>query len=153
MPANRQRPPAPPGLRAEWERLLTIMPDSVRAAVTPELWNMAWLHALDLPVQRMAVSDLAWLFDVPLWAVDGEPFRVTPNEIRANPERFEAQYRRTMEADLSWPIHVMWFQGRSIVLDGVHRLLKADMQGEATIGVRYLSREDYASILYGPDDA
>ncbi len=113
---------------------------------------MAWLHALDLPVQRMTVSDLAWLFDVPLWAVDGEPFRVTPIEVRANPERFEAQYRRTMEADLSWPIHVMWFQGRSIVLDGVHRLLKADMQGETTIGVRYLSREDYASILYGPDD-
>lgn len=142
---------APPELRAEWERLLTIMPEAVKAAVTPELWDRDRLHALDVPVRDVAIDGLAWLLDVPLWAVEGAPFRVTPNEVRAAPEAFPGQHARTMAADLAWPIHIMRFRGRWIILDGVHRLLKAEMLGRERIPGMVLSRSDYASIVYAPE--
>lgn len=143
-----QKLPASPELCAEWERLLAIMPEAARVAITPELWNQEWLHALELPVREMAISDLSWLFDVPLWAVDEKPFQVTPNQVRTHPRKFAAQYKRTIASDLVWPIHVMRFRGRWIVLDGVHRLLKADLSGKQSVRVMVLSPDDYNSIVF-----
>ncbi|HWV23883.1 MAG TPA: hypothetical protein VNZ58_06815 [Thermomicrobiales bacterium] len=149
-PIRPQRPPAPPELQSEWDRLLAVMPETVRMAVTSELWNLEWLHELVLPVRDIAIGEVAWLFDVPLWAVGGEPFRVTPNEVRTRPRRFMEQFERTMASDLAWPIHIMRFRGRWIVLDGVHRLLKADMTGKRTVRAMALSEDDYANILFPP---
>ena len=151
IPAPRQRP-VPPDLRDEWSRLLETMPDAVKAAVTPEPWDMYRLHALDLPVRDMPIDDLAWLLDVPLWAVDGVPFRVTPNAVWASPRAYRDQFVRTMASELACPIHIMRFRGRWIILDGVHRLLKAHMLGYVTVRAMILGKDDYASILFSGDD-
>lgn len=142
---------APSGLHAEWDRLLAVMPAPARQAITPELWNPDWLHALDLPVRDIPISELEWLFDIPLWSVDGVPFQASPNEVRAQPNTFREQFVRTMASDLAWPIHIMCFRGRLIILDGVHRLLKADMLGEAAVQAMELCQADYASIVYPPE--
>jgi hypothetical protein len=105
------------------------------------------LYTLDLPVRELSVADLRWLLDVPLWAVDGIPFRVTPNEVARDPEAWPEQCRRTLDADLSWPIHAMRHNGRWTILDGVHRLLKATMEGREAIEVMMLGPEEYRSIL------
>jgi hypothetical protein len=124
------------------------MPDSVRDAIPVRLWDRERLHALELPVVEMPVADLLWLLDIPLWADAGEPFRLTPIEVGAHPDRFPDQWARTTAAGLAWPIHVLRFNGRWPILDGVHRLLKAKVLGLSTIPAMTLSEQDYLGILY-----
>jgi hypothetical protein len=138
----------PPALQTEWNRLLTIMPDPVKVAIPINLWNRDLLYALDLATEEVPVADVAWLFDVPLWAVDGNPFQVTPNQVRTDPGRFAAQYERTMNSDLTWPIHIIRHSRRWTILDGVHRLLKADILGQHSIRAMILGDEHLASIMY-----
>ena len=135
---------------AEWNELLTIMPISVKTAIPLTLWNRDLLYALDMPVVDIPVVELAWLFDIPLWAVDGIPFQVTPNQVWEHPDRFAAQYALTLDADLAWPIHIIRHGLRWTILDGVHRLLKADMLGHQMIGAMPLTPADYASLVYPP---
>ncbi len=123
------------------------MPASVRSAIPLALWNWEGLHALDLPARDMPVDEFRWMLDIPLWAVDGAAFQVTPNQVLGDPTTFTEQYQRTRNADLSWPIHVLWHNDRWTILDGVHRLLKASHEERTVIASKVLSDEDYRDIL------
>jgi hypothetical protein len=94
----------------------------------------------------VAVDDLAWLFDLPLWQDNGRRFQVSPAQVRANPARFPDHMRRVMASDLEQPIHLVEHHGRLVVLDGYHRLLKAAIQGRAQIEAMVLSQQDLPSI-------
>lgn len=109
-------------------------------------WNIRRLHDLDLPVQPVAVDDLAWLFGLPLWQDNGTRFQVSPAQVRADPVRFPDHMRRVMASDLEHPIHLVEHNGRLVVLDGYHRLLKAAIQGRAQIEAMVLSQQDLQSI-------
>jgi hypothetical protein len=109
-------------------------------------WNIGKLHSLDLPIQPVAVDDLAWLFDLPLWQNNGARFQVSPAQVRADPARFPDHMRRVLASDLQHPIHLVQHNGRLVVLDGCHRLLKAAIQGHAQIEAMVLSPQDLQSI-------
>jgi hypothetical protein len=94
----------------------------------------------------VAVAELAWLFDLPLWQLNGARFQVSPSQVRADPARFPDHVRRALASDLGYPIHLAEHRGRLIVLDGYHRLLKAALEGRAEIAAMVLSREDLESI-------
>jgi hypothetical protein len=108
-----------------FEELLASMPDSVRDVFPPYRWQLEKLWELDLKVEPVEVADLVWMFDLPLWQLDGERFKVTPNQVAATPMNFRAHYQRVMDADLDHPINLVAYRGRLVVLDGVERLLKA----------------------------
>jgi hypothetical protein len=44
---------------------------------------------------------------------------------RRHADEFPPHYERVMAVDLDYPIHLVAYRGRLVVLDGVHRLLKA----------------------------
>lgn len=138
----------PSGLVEQWEAVVAQMPPTVRGAISTELWDREALWALPLPTIMWPVQDLAWLFDVPLWAVDGRPFQVSPNQVRRDPACYAAQYARAMRSDLAFPIHVVQLHGRWTILDGVHRLLKADLSGRREIASKPLSEQAFTSICY-----
>jgi hypothetical protein len=46
-------------------------------------WKIQKPWALELPVRRVVVEELAWLFDLPLWQLNGTRFQVTPSQVRA----------------------------------------------------------------------
>lgn len=108
-----------------FEELLALMPDPVRAAFPPYRWQLEKLWELDLKVEPVETADLIWMFDLPLWQLDGDRFKVTPNQVAATPMNYRAHYQRVMDADLDFPINLVAYRGRLVVLDGVHRLLKA----------------------------
>jgi len=54
------------------------------------------------------------------------------------PSRFRTKCQRTMAADLGCPLDLLFRNGRWVILDGVHRLLKADLLGLGNIQVRRL---------------
>ena len=124
-------------------------------AVPPELaayildfhWDLELLHALDLPVVELSVADLAHHLDLPFWAYGGRPFRVTPRQVAADPVTYREQYERTVAADLRHPLDVVRRPDERItILDGVHRLLRAELEGRAVVEVRVLPWEDLDQI-------
>ena len=108
-----------------FEELVAAMPDSVRQVFPTTRWRLDKLWALELKTEPVEVADLAWMFGLPLWQLHGERFKVMPNQVATTPMNFRSHYERVMAVDLDYPIHLVAYRGRLVVLDGVHRLLKA----------------------------
>ncbi|TCC43013.1 hypothetical protein [Kribbella sindirgiensis] len=110
-------------------------------------WDVERLHALDLPTVELPVADLAHHLDLPFWAYDDRPFQVTPRQVAADPVTYRAQYERTLAADLRHPIDtVRRPDNRITILDGVHRLLRAELEHRPTVAVRLLDWADLDRI-------
>ncbi|WP_237745144.1 hypothetical protein [Kribbella catacumbae] len=108
-----------------FDELLAMTPEPLREVFPQTHWQLGKLWALDLRVEPVEVADLLWMFDLPLWQLNGERFKVTPNQVAATPMNYRPHYERVMDADLDFPIHLVAYRGRLVVLDGLHRLLKA----------------------------
>jgi hypothetical protein len=127
---------------ALWDRV----PPSLAAILPNVTWSRERLHRLDLPVVDVAVADLAWQLDLPWWRVDRDYFAVTPNQVRAAPDRHAHQWRRTLGADLAFPIDLLE-RDRCIILDGVHRLLRASVEGRERVSARLVSVTLFNDLL------
>jgi hypothetical protein len=108
-----------------FDELVAMMPEALREVFPPYRWQLAKLWELDLKVEPVEIADLVWMFDLPLWQLEGERFKVTPHQVAETPMNFRAHYQRVMDADLDFPINLVAYRGRLVVLDGIHRLLKA----------------------------
>ena len=110
--------------------LMDSVPAALRGLILDFEWSRERLWTLDLPVRAMAIEELRWLLALPWWSDEGVHFAISPDQVRADPGRHPVQYARTMAADLTLPLHVLVRQGRVVtMLDGMHRLLKADLAG------------------------
>jgi hypothetical protein len=114
------------------------MPPALSDVVLDFVWDRERLWSLDLPVTRVPVTDLDWHLDLPMWAFEGRPFVLTPREVAQNPQAFGEQYARTQAADPRFPLHLLERPGRLTVLDGMHRLLRAHLQGHREVLVKAL---------------
>lgn len=132
--------------RVTRDELLAMMPEVLKETLPLVPWRIERLWRLELPVRRVAVQELAWLFDLPLWQLKGERFQVTPRQVRDDPQRFPDHLRRVMDSNLGYPIHLVEHNGRLVVLDGFHRLLKASIEGRAEVDAMVLSQADLESI-------
>jgi hypothetical protein len=121
------------------------MPPVMQALLPNTMWDRIKLHELVLPVVELRVAELRWMLDLPWWRVGERRFAVTPNQVRHAPERYAAHWRRMLDADLDYPIDLLQ-RDRLIILDGVHRLLKADVLGMRTLACRVLDAEQFAAI-------
>jgi hypothetical protein len=114
-----------------------VVPPELRDYVFDFLWDMDRLHALELPVRTLPVSALAVHLTLPYWRLGDQPFQLTPQDVMNDPARYAEQYRRTWQADLTYPIVLCDRAGKPpMILDGVHRLLKAVLLGQRTIVAR-----------------
>lgn len=119
--------------------LLEQLPASLRHVTLDFLWSQDRLWALDLPVEHVAIEELRWHLALPMWSFEGVPFTVSPNEVRHDTRRYHAQYARTIAADLAFPLDALEGPNSTRrLLDGVHRLLKADLLGHTTVAVKTL---------------
>jgi hypothetical protein len=105
-----------------------LIPPELDGIISTVAWDLGRLHALELPVEELAVAELRWQLDLPWWRVGDRWFAVTPNQVRRDPVSYPEQWRRTLAADLRYPIQLIE-RRRLVVMDGVHRLLKADLLG------------------------
>lgn len=134
----------------------SIRPHPVLAAKPPVLrgllydfwWDIDKLHALELPVKTIALADLLWHLDLPYWKHNGQPFQITPRQVWQSPGDYPEQYARMQAADLMHPIIVREVDGRLLMVDGVHRLLKATMKGNSTIQAAFFRDEFIPLILH-----
>lgn len=126
-----------------------MTPEVIRETLPAVPWSLRRLWLLDLPVRPVLVEELARLFDLPLWQMNGTRFQVSPRQVRDDPAGFPDHLKRVMASDLRYPIHLVEYKGRLVVLDGFHRLLKAAIEGRREIDAMVLSQQDLEAIC-GP---
>ena len=111
-------------------------------------WDEKKVWALDLPVEEMGIKELSWHFDVPfLWTKPDGFYDLRPSRILQDPNAYKDEFCRTMDDDLSHPIDIMDWRGRWLILDGLHRLMKASIQNHKTVRVRKVPQEKIPEIL------
>jgi hypothetical protein len=103
-------------------------------------WSSEKLSALDLPVREVPLAELAWMLDLPCWSSESG-LLIRPLDVVSGRE-----LERTNAADLSEPLHVTRRNGRLVVLDGLHRLLKAARARQESVRVREVPAEALEQI-------
>lgn len=109
-------------------------------------WDPEEVWEVDVDPEEMSVGRLEWHLGIPLWEYDGESNRVTPRQVLEAPDEYPDYFQDIMDTDLSYPLDIMWWRNRWMILDGVHRLAKATHLGKETIGVRKIPRSAIPSF-------
>jgi len=122
------------------------IPDIIKEVGFDFSWDEKKVWALNEPVTEMYISELEWHFDVPfLW--ENGVYNLTPREVINNSLAHAKEYKRTMASDISYPIDIMENKGRWLILDGLHRLMKLNIQGIDKLQVRKIPRDRIPEIL------
>jgi len=123
------------------------MPESIKAVGFDFNWDEKKVWKINAPVEEMDISELLWHLDVPfLWSKPDGYYDVNPRWVLDSPERYSEEYDRTMKSDVSYPIDVMWWRGRWVILDGLHRLMKLHGEGMTKINIRKIPASAIADI-------
>jgi len=109
-------------------------------------WDNTRVWSLKVPVADMDMTELDWHFKIPFWSTKDGYYDLKPIDVITSPEDHREEYNRTMEADLSHPIDIMENKGRWLILDGLHRLVKARILGQSTVRVRKIPRSKILDI-------
>src|SRR5262245_23689874 len=99
-------------------------------------WDLEKVWALDLPVRELDMNQLVWHLDLPLLNYSKRGYDLHPYEVVYDPHRHNEEYQKTLNANLKHPIHVMEKNGRWIILDGIHRLMKSYLVNLDKVRVR-----------------
>ena len=111
-------------------------------------WDSRKVWALDEPTVEMDVNELIWHFDIPFWEMkDADDYNLTPWEVIKKPDEHSVHFRKIQDADMQYPIDIMENKGRWLILDGLHRLVKAHLAGAKTVRVRKIPRFQIPKIL------
>lgn len=110
-------------------------------------WENERVWALNIPVTEMDIEELKWHFDIPFHWHKGGVYNLKSREIIENPKEHKEEYDRTMKADMKYPIDIMENKGRWLILDGLHRLMKAYIQGVKKVKVRIIPRDKIPEIV------
>jgi len=104
-------------------------------------WSPKKVWALDVPVTTISMKELEWHFDIPFWnKPNGGYYDLTPNEVLANPVKYKIEYDRIINCDMGHPIDIMENKGRWLILDGLHRLVRAKALNSTNVKVRKIPR-------------
>lgn len=129
------------------------IPDTIRPYILPLNWDNKKIWALDLPTDYAKLSDFTWLTELPWWGgIDGSDgrspwFKVSPLEVIRYPNAYPIHMDRIDNADVSYPIHAIRRNGKSVIVDGVHRLCAQYMAGEEWVKVKWLKAEHLPLIV------
>jgi hypothetical protein len=130
--------------------------DAIPPALRPWLldaeWDLNRLHAIERPVSAVPVATLRWCYELPWWRGDDNAwFTVTPREVMRNPGRYPNHDARIASADVSRPLHVLRRHSHWMVLDGIHRLVRADLDGARRVRVVPLGRQQLTRVVVRDD--
>ncbi|HEY4523689.1 MAG TPA: hypothetical protein VJK04_02340 [Candidatus Paceibacterota bacterium] len=123
------------------------LPDVIKEVGFNFDWEEEKVWRLNIPVTEMDIEKLTWHFDMPFHWHKGGLYNLKSRDIIDKPEEYKEEYERTMRADLKYPIDIMENKGKWLILDGLHRLMKAYILGTRKVNVRIIPREKIPEIL------
>lgn len=99
-------------------------------------WDEEKVWKLTLPIERIPIKELSWHFEIPFWHSENGHYDLNPQAVLDHPQTYTKEFERMMKSDLSYPLDIMFWRGKWLLLDGLHRLLKAQYLGHDTVSVR-----------------
>ena len=123
------------------------LPDIIKEVGFDFDWENGKVWQLNIPVTEIDIDELTWHFDIPFHWHKGGVYNLKSREIIENPKKYQEEYERTVKADMKYPIDIMENKGRWLILDGLHRLMKAYIQGMRKVNVRIIPMEKIPEIL------
>lgn len=102
---------------------------------------------LNAPVIIMDIKKLEWHFEIPFLRDEQGNKSIKPIDILEENIQNLKQSKRINNANLRYPIDIMKNKGRWLILDGLHRLMKARILKKKTVHVRIVSRNNISKIL------
>jgi hypothetical protein len=100
------------------------------------------LRKVELPIEEIPLSDIENNMDIPYREQEGtDDWNLTPRMCIENFEKEIHHAKKTLEADLRYPIELYFHKDQRIILDGVHRYTKAVREGHTTIKVRKIPED------------
>jgi len=124
----------------------TNFPEIIKDVGFDFSWSELKVWGLDVPTTKMDISELTWHFEIPFLWEGGEMYNLKPREVIHFPDDHADEYKRTLQAELKYPIDIMENKGRWLILDGLHRLMKASIQGAKEVDVRVIPRDKISKI-------
>jgi hypothetical protein len=129
------------------------LPLEMREWYFPFNWDVKELWKQDGKIESRNVKDLEWHLRQPFWSSQrgkGLLFDLKPTCVLLDPIQSPYHMARIQDADLNYPICLTGYQGREIIIDGIHRLAKAFSQNADTITVKVISEKAITLIAkYG----
>ncbi|KKR08306.1 MAG: hypothetical protein UT32_C0002G0069 [Parcubacteria group bacterium GW2011_GWC2_39_14] len=110
-------------------------------------WDERKVWALNFPIEEISLSELVWHFEIPFWSVGEAIYNLSPNQVISDPDTYQLEYNRTMGSDLLYPIDIMENKGRWLILNGLHRLVKAKILGHKKVNVHKIPRTEIPNII------
>lgn len=125
----------------------TILPKVIEEVGFDFDWDEEKVWKLEVPIAEMDIKKLIWHFEIPFWEKDDtDDYNLTPQEVIEKKEGTKNHQKKVEEADLKHPIDIMKNKGRWLILDGLHRLVKAYNLGYNKVKVRIIPREKIPEI-------
>lgn len=104
--------------------------------------NTVKLRKLPLPIVNIDIKKLIWHFDMPVWEKDKtDDWNLTPWEVIRKKKGTAGHQKRVQKTELKYPIVVTRYRSKYVVLDGVHRLVKAYMNDEKKMKAKIIPRK------------
>ena len=104
-------------------------------------WDNSKVWQLDVPVEDMLIDKLIWHLDYPfIWPIPAGHKEVTPKQVLADPKKHSKEYQRTINADTTFPIDIMFWKNKWLILDGLHRLMQQVDTGREIVKVRKIPK-------------
>lgn len=96
---------------------------------------------LDLPTIEIPIEKLSWHLDIPFWSTFNNFYDLSPKELINKPELSNFHYQKIIKADMKYPIDYTFYKNRNKIIDGLHRLTKAYLDGLPSIKARFIPIE------------
>ena len=98
------------------------------------------IGALGLPIIDFEINKLIWNFDLPFWEKDGtDDWNLTLWNVINKINGSTSHQKRVELADLQFPILLLNKKDKWLIVDGVHRLVKAFQAGHKIIKAKIIS--------------
>ncbi|MDD2518639.1 MAG: ParB/RepB/Spo0J family partition protein [Bacilli bacterium] len=109
-------------------------------------WDEEDVWKLNYPTKAMNIKKLEWHFDMPFWNYDNKWYNLKPIDVIKDNSKYKDEYNRIMKANLDYPIDIMKNKDKYVILDGLHRLVKAKILGYSKVNVRIIPRTEINNI-------
>lgn len=97
----------------------------------------AYLNNHKHPILKVNVNDYIDMLEYPSWGNPEKNIMYSAKDVLKNPEKYSNDYKRIINADLSYPIII----SNNEIIDGIHRLTKAYLKNKKKIKAYIFSEE------------
>lgn len=128
---------------------MKYLPPEMEEWYFPFNWEVKEIWELDGKIEQRPVENLAWHLKMPFWSTQrgkGMLFDLKPIDVLDDPNINPYHTNRINQADENYPIILVEYKNREVIIDGIHRLAKLTRKKVKVIDVKKISGESIETI-------